>query len=467
MPSVLQKYVDAISGVDTIKHMGRVVRVRGLLIESEGPPAQIGDLAQVERPDGRTVWAEVVGLDGGRVQLMPFAEAGGIEIGTPVIGMGYPLSVPVSDKLLGRVLDSLGRPTDGRGEISSTRSYPALATPPPAMERAPITEKLYTGVRAIDALVPVGMGQRMGIFSASGVGKSTLLGMIARNTSADVNVVALIGERAREVREFLENDLGPEGLKRSVVVVSTSDTPPLARLRGAFVATAIAEYFRDRGKNVMLLFDSVTRFARAQREIGLSVGEAPANRGFPPSVFALLPRLLERAGTSAKGTITGFYSVLVEGDDLDEPVSDTVRGILDGHLVLSRRLAERSHYPAVDVLSSISRLQNRVTDQAQQEAAGELRSLLAAYTEREDLISIGAYARGSDPRVDRAIARIDGINGFLRQRITEKSEPEQTLNGLRQAAGLSEASSGEGNTAEAVLLAALGLSGSDDSGGEL
>lgn len=466
MASVLQKYVDAIAGVDTIKHMGRVVRVRGLLIESEGPPAQIGDLCQVERPDGRTVWAEVVGLDQDRVQLMPFADAGGIEIGTPVIGMGYPLSVPVSDKLLGRVLDSLGRPTDGRGEISSTTSYPAIASPPPVMERSPIRQQLYTGVRAIDALVPVGMGQRLGIFSASGVGKSTLLGMIARNTSADVNVVALIGERAREVREFLENDLGPEGLARSVVVVSTSDTPPLARLRGAFVATAIAEYFRDRGKNVMLLFDSVTRFARAQREIGLSIGEAPANRGFPPSVFALLPRLLERAGTAAQGSITGFYSVLVEGDDLDEPVSDTVRGILDGHLVLSRRLAERSHFPAIDVLGSISRLQNRVTSEDQRDAAGELRSLLAAYTEREDLISIGAYARGSDARVDRAIERIDGINTFLRQRISERSSPEDTIAGLKEAAGLSERGTGGGNSAEAALLAALARSGADDTGGE-
>ena len=317
----------------------------------------------------RSVWAEVVGASGSNLRLMPYGEVDGIEVGSSVVGSGEYLNVPVSDKLLGRVLDARGRPIDGKGDIGSADFYSIYNTPPDVLDRAPIRSQLVTGIRALDALLPVGQGQRLGVFSGSGIGKSTLIGMIARNTEADVNVIALIGERSREVREFIEHDLGEEGLKRSVVVVSTSDTPPLARLRGAYVATAIAEYFRDQGQNAMLLFDSVTRFARAQREIGLAAGEPPATRGYPPSVFSTLPKLLERCGTAERGSITGFYAILVEGDDMDEPISDTVRGILDGHLVLSRRLAQRSHYPAIDVLDSISRLATKVSTPEMRRAA--------------------------------------------------------------------------------------------------
>jgi flagellum-specific ATP synthase len=321
---------------------------------------------------------------------MPFSETQGLEVGSTVIGTGDTLSVPVSDKLLGRVLNCLGKPIDGGPDIPVEDVYPAINSPPDVMRRSAITEQIVTGVRAIDGMIAIGKGQRLGIFAGSGVGKSTLLGMVARNTSANVNVIALIGERGREVREFIEHDLGPEGLARSVIVVSTSDTPPLARLRGAYVATAIAEYFRDQGNDVMLLFDSVTRFARAQREIGLAIGEPPATRGFPPSVFEILPKLLERCGTSDRGTITGFYTILVEGDDMDEPIADTVRGILDGHLVLSRKLATRYHYPAIDVMASISRLATRVTSPEVQEAAGYLRRMLSVYADAEDLINVGA-----------------------------------------------------------------------------
>ena len=370
------------------------------------------------------VWGEVVGLRGRTVQLMPFTEVTGIQIGSRVIASGSTLEIPVGDGLLGRVVGPLGRPVDGRGDVGSRDLYPVFAEPPDPLERRPIREQLVTGIRAIDGLSATGKGQRMGIFSGSGIGKSTLIGMVARNTRADVNVIALIGERGREVREFIENDLGPEGLARSVVVVSTSNSPPLARLRGAFVATTIAEYFRDQGKDVMLLFDSITRFARAQREIGLATGEAPATRGFPPSVFSTLPKLLERSGTSAVGSITGFYAILVEGDDMDEPVSDAVRGILDGHVVLSRRLAQRDHYPAIDVLDSVSRLSNVVTSTELQQAAGYVRRLLAVHREAEDLINVGAYAAGSNRDIDEALEKLPAINSFLRQAVTERSTVE-------------------------------------------
>ncbi|THB68873.1 MAG: FliI/YscN family ATPase, partial [Spirochaetaceae bacterium] len=327
------------------------------------------------------------------------------------------------------VIDSMGNPVDGKGPLQIDGVYPVLSTPPDALSRRVINEQLHTGVRAIDGLNAVGKGQRVGIFSGSGVGKSTIIGMIARNTSADANVIALIGERGCEVREFIENDLGPEGLKRSVVVVSTSDTPALARLRGGYVATAIAEFFRDQGKDVMLLFDSVTRFAMAQREIGLTRGEAPASRGFTPSMFAELPRLLERSGTASKGSITGFYSILVEGDDMNEPVSDTVRGILDGHIVLSRQLAEKYHYPAIDVLASLSRLANKITPSEMQQAAGNMRRMLAVYRDAEDLINVGAYSRGSSPDIDKAIELVPEINRFLQQKTSETS----TLQEVRDA----------------------------------
>ena len=435
--SGFDKYAAVVERTETIRHIGRVQRVQGLLIESLGPQAVVGEVCQIEVTPGEPmVWGEVVGLSGRTVQIMPFTEIDGIRIGSRVIASGSTLSVPVGEDLLGRVLGPLGRAVDGRGDINTRTLYPVLATPPDPLERRPIREQLVTGVRAIDGMVATGKGQRLGIFSGSGIGKSTLIGMVARNTRADVNVIALIGERGREVREFLENDLGQEGLARSVVVVSTSNTPPLARLRGAFVATAIAEYFRDQGNDVMLLFDSVTRFARAQREIGLATGEAPATRGFPPSVFSLLPKLLERSGTSSRGSITGFYSILVEGDDMDEPVSDTVRGILDGHLVLSRRLAQRYHYPAVDVLDSVSRLATKVTTPDLQQAAGYVRRLLATYREAEDLINVGAYVRGSNPDIDEAIEKLPAINAFLRQEITDRASIEDTRVRLLEIAGL-------------------------------
>jgi len=434
---VFDKYTATLEKIDPIKFTGVVEKVRGLLIESHGPVAVVGELCQIVLPKaGKAIWAEVVGLEGKAVQLMPYDEMEGIEVGCPVIAMGEPLSVPVSERLLGRVLDAMAKPIDDRGDVGAAQWYSVFNVPSHVLRRRRITERIATGVRSIDGFVTVGKGQRLGIFSGSGVGKSTLLGMIARNTSADINVIALIGERGREVRDFLENDLGEEGLARSVVVVASSNKPPLARVRGAFVATAIAEYFRDLGKDVVLMFDSVTRFARAQREIGLAVGEPPANRGFTPSVFSLLPKLLERAGTSDKGTITGFYTILVEGDDMDEPISDAVRGILDGHLVLARRLANRNHYPAVDILGSVSRLAPVVNGPVTQKVAGIIRRLMAVYTEAEDLINVGAYVKGSNEEIDRAIDKMSEINEFLIQDIAEKSEIGETIRRAGEIVGV-------------------------------
>ncbi|MFP4509585.1 MAG: FliI/YscN family ATPase [Spirochaetaceae bacterium] len=437
MSSVLfRKYCDLVEDIDPVKYCGIVDRVQGLLLESIGPQAVVGEVCRIELDDGaRSVSAEVIGLHGNRVQLMAYEDVEGIEVGCTVTAIGSVLRVPVSESLLGRVLDGRGRPIDGLGDVHSVTHYPVTNDPPDVLTRSRITRQIETGVRAIDGLVPVGRGQRMGIFSGSGVGKSTLLGMIARNTDATINVIALIGERGREVREFIENDLGPEGLKRSVVVVATSDMPPLARYRAAGVATAIAEYFRDQGHDVMFLFDSVTRYARAIREISLARGEFPANRGYTPSVFSGLPKLLERCGTSDVGTMTGFYTILVEGDDMDEPVSDTVRGILDGHLVLSRRLAQRAHYPAIDVLASISRLENRITDERTRRAVADVRRNLAVYTENEDIISLGAYARGSRPEIDEAIEKIDAIRAFLRQGVEETTTIEDTVAEIQRLAG--------------------------------
>lgn len=425
---MFEKYEAILNEIDPIKYSGVVQKVQGLIIESLGPQVVVGELCHIFVPRGKgMVRAEVVGFHNEIVQLMPFDDMEGIEPGCTVVAMGEFLTIPVSEKLLGRVLDSMGHPIDNKGTIGSANSFPVRNDPPDVLKRKSIDERLVTGVRAIDSLTPIGKGQRIGIFSGSGIGKSTLLGMIARNTKADINVIALIGERGREVKEFLESDLGEEGLSRSVVIVSTSDTPPLSRVRGAFVATAVAEYFRDQGKNVMLLFDSITRFARAQREIGLAVGEPPATRGFTPSVFSLLPKLLERCGTSEKGTITGFYTILVDGDDMDEPVSDNVRGILDGHIILSRKLAQSYHYPAIDVLQSLSRLGVKVTTPAEQEAMGRIRRLLASYTDAEDLINVGAYAEGSNKDIDEAIEKIEQIRSFLRQRIEEKADITETL----------------------------------------
>ena len=435
--NMFQKYNMILNRTDPIKYTGVVTRVMGLLIESSGPQVVLGEVCQILIPGSENpVKAEVVGFRDSTVQLMPYNEIDGIEPGCVVVASGKTLEIPVADNMLGRVIDSLGQPYDDLGSYGVDAWYPVSATSPGALKRQVIRERITTGVRAIDFLAAAGKGQRMGIFSGSGVGKSTLLGMIARNTNADVNVIALIGERGREVREFIERDLGPEGMKNSVIIVSTSDTPPLARLKGAYTATAVAEYFRDQGKDVMLLFDSITRFARAQREIGLAAGEPPANRGYPPSVFEKLPKLLERCGTNEKGTITGFYTILVEGDDMDEPISDNVRGILDGHIVLERRLAQRYHYPAIDTLNSLSRLANVVTEKDEQRAAGKFRRLLAEYTEAEDLINVGAYAKGSNRDIDEAISKIDSINDFLRQEVDDPAPLERTLKSASEILGM-------------------------------
>jgi flagellum-specific ATP synthase len=436
MEALIEKYIDVTERVDPIKCVGRIVKVQGLLIESQGPIAVIGEICRIEAPRGRgIIYAEVVGLRKETVQLMAYQETDGIEVGNRVVASGNTLEVAVSDKLLGRVLDAQGKPHDDKGDIEAAVHYPAMGSPPDPLKRRRITERINTGVRAIDGLLAVGRGQRLGIFAGTGVGKSTLLGMIARNTSADVNVVALIGERGREVNDFIDNDLGPEGLARSVIVVTPSNSPPLSRLRGAYVATAIAEYFRDQGKDVMLLFDSVTRFARAQREIGLAIGEPPATRGYTPSMFDQMPKLLERCGTSDRGTITGFYTVLVDGDDLDEPVSDTVRGILDGHIVLSRSLAQHYHYPAIDVLASVSRLAPVVSGPATNKAVGVIRRLMAVYAANEDLINVGAYHTGSNPTIDEAIQKHGAIEEFLIQEIGEKSPVTDTLSQIAQISG--------------------------------
>ena len=432
----MAKYLDAVERADPIKYVGRVTKVLGLLVESRGPQAVIGEVCQILVPRlGKAAYAEVVGLRQDAVQLMAYEGLEGIEVGCSVIATGEMLQVSVSDRLLGRVLDSMGRPTDGKGDVWSDTRYPAVARPPDALTRKRITRRVVTGVRSIDGLIPIGRGQRIGIFSGSGVGKSTLLGMVARNTDADVNVIALIGERGREVREFIENDLGEEGLKRSVVVVSTSDTSPLSRLRGAYVASAVAEYFRDQGKDVMLLFDSVTR-SRAGRAIGLAIGEPPATRGYTPSVFDSMPKLLERSGTSESGSITGIYTILVDADDMDEPVADTVRGILDGHIVLSRALAQRYHYPAVDVLKSVSRLVGSVTGPVTQKVMGYVRKVMAVYEENEDMITIGAYVKGTNPAVDESIAKHEAVQDFLIQTVEDRAPIKDTLRRLSSLAGI-------------------------------
>ncbi len=410
--------------------IGRVVQIVGLGIEADGPDASVGDVLLIESPGREPLAAEVVGFRAGRILLMPLGEMTGIAPGSLVVSTGAPFRVPVGHRLLGRVLNGLGEPIDDGPPLRPEGFRLATADAPHPLRRGRIRDMLPLGIRAIDGLLSVGRGQRMGIFAGSGVGKSTLLGMVARGADADVNVIALIGERGREVNEFLERDLGPEGLARSVVVVATSDQPALVRVRGALVATAIAEFFRDAGKDVLLMMDSVTRFAMAQREVGLTAGEPPATKGYPPSTFALLPKLLERAGPAEKGTITGIYTVLVDGDDLNDPVADALRSILDGHIVLSRRLAERNHYPAIDVLASVSRVMNEVTEPTQQRAANAMRDMLAAYREAEDLIQIGAYERGSDMRVERALKHMPWIQQFLQQPATDLSGWHETKQAL-------------------------------------
>jgi flagellum-specific ATP synthase len=415
----LSRAAAAIRMSDLARRRGLVGDVIGLIVEATGLQAEIGEVCMVG--DGRRqapVATEVVGFRGGRTLLMPLGELGGIGPGTPVSATGAPFRIAVGPELLGRVINGLGRPIDGGSELTARQWRSTEAQPPDAFSRPRITERVGLGVRALDTLVPCGVGQRLGIFAGSGVGKSSLLGMIARSTTAQVNVIALVGERGREVREFIERDLG-DALGHSVVVVATSDQPALVRIRAAFTATAIAEHFRDQGADVMLMMDSVTRFAMAQREVGLAIGEPPATRGYTPSVFALLPRLLERAGTSPVGSITGLYTVLVDGDDMNEPIADAVRSILDGHVVLTRALAHAGHYPAIDILQSVSRLVGEIVSPEIRVAGQRLRAALAAYHEKEDLISIGAYQRGSDPLVDVAVALRSRIDGFLRQRVDD------------------------------------------------
>jgi len=430
--SVLSQYSERVARSRAVQVRGRVTHVLGLVIEAQGPAVSIGELCYILDEDGRRLAAEVVGFRDQKVLLMPLGDMKGIHPGSEVIAAGHRLLVPAGRQVLGRVLDGLGRPIDGRGPVEAEAQCPIEREPINPLVRRRISEPLGTGVRSIDAVLTCGRGQRVGIFSGSGVGKSLLLGMIARQTEADVNVIGLIGERGREVREFLEKDLGEEGLKRSVVVVATSNQPALVRLKGAQTVAAIAEYFRDQGLDVMLMMDSLTRCAMALREIGLAVGEPPTTKGYTPSVFAALPKLLERAGTSDAGSITGLYAVLVEADDMSEPVADAVRAILDGHIVLSRDLATRNHYPAVDVLASLSRVMIDIVPREHLEAARRLQHHVAVFTRAQDLINIGAYKRGSNAEIDRAIAMIGKIEAFLRQDINERSDYRAAVQALME-----------------------------------
>lgn len=429
-------YKKILNSVNPIAKIGKVVEIIGLIIEADGPESSIGDLCHIISDDMPPIWAEVVGFREDRILLMPLGSIDGLKAGAKVVNTGEDMKVKVSDSLLGRVLDGLGNPIDGLGEISADKYYSTSGKLINPLARKPIDEPLSLGIRAVDGLITIGKGQRMGIFAGSGVGKSTTLAMMAKNTSADINVIALIGERGREVREFIEHTLGVEGMKRSIVVVATSEQPSLVKIKAAFVACAIAEYFRDKGKDVLFMLDSVTRIALAQREVGLAVGEPPATRGYTPSVFALMPKFLERAGCNEYGTITGLYTVLVEGDDFNEPVSDTARSILDGHIMLSRSLAHKNHYPAIDVLQSISRVMNNVVSKEHKEAAGKIRALLASYAKNEDLINIGAYQRGADPLTDKAIAIMDKIEEYLIQSTDEKTNYETSVENLIKLAQL-------------------------------
>jgi len=413
----LDRFADRLARVDTVPVTGRVVRSVGLVIESRGPRARVGEICELlGAPGAAPLPLEVVGFREGVLLTVPLGGTSGIRPGDRIVSRGMVSAMPVGPGLLGRVIDGLGRPLDGRGDIDACTDYPLYPPPLNPLDRDGIVAPIGTGVRVIDALLTCGRGQRLGLFGGSGVGKSTLLGMMARATAADIAVIALVGERGREVRGFLENDLGPEGLSKAVVVASTSDNPPLVRIRAAYAATAIAEYFRDQGLNVLLMMDSVTRFAMAQREIGLAAGEPPTAKGYPPSVFAMLPGLLERAGNvSGRGSITALYTVLVEGDDTNEPIADAVRGILDGHIVLSRDLAARNHYPAIDVLQSISRTMPDVTSVEHRVKAGRVRGWLSTLRDSEDLVSVGAYVAGSTPRIDEALAKRDTVDAFLRQ----------------------------------------------------
>lgn len=419
--SVLQK--------EYIKKLGKVSRVVGLTIEADGPDVSIGNCCKINTRDNKSVLAEVVGFKDKKILLMPYGDIEGVSLGNTVEGTDYPLAVKVSDQLLGRVLNGLGEPMDHKGPLVFKKEVSTTNTAPDPLSRNRIKDQISLGVKAIDGLLSIGKGQRVGIFAGSGVGKSTLMGMIARNTTADINVIALIGERGREVKEFIEKDLGEEGLKRSVLVIATSDQPALVRLKAAEVATSIAEYFREQGKDVLLLMDSLTRYAMAQREIGLAIGEPPVSRGYTPSVFSIMPKLLERAGNSDKGSITGLYTVLVDGDDLTEPVTDTARGILDGHIVLSRKLANKNHYPAIDVLASVSRVMSDIVSKQHKSNAFEIKKLMGVYSDAEDLINVGAYVKGSNEDIDIAIEKHKEIIQFL----TQSTEDKFTLDEVSSA----------------------------------
>ena len=428
-----QHLQEVLAQADTFTLTGQVQEMVGLTIRSRGPHSAVGGVCRIDLPSPHApIMAEVVGFRQGQVLLMPYGEVRGIRPQARVVLTGRQARVPVGEHLLGRVIDGLGKPLDGRGPLLSQVSYPLYAPALNPCTRKTISEPVDVGIRAINGLLTLGKGQRVGIFAGSGVGKSTLMGMVARHTRADISVIGLIGERGREVKDFLENDLGPEGLARSCVVAATSNTPPLVRLRGAYLATTIAEYFRDQGKDVLLMLDSITRFAMASREIGLAIGEPPTARGYTPSVFSQLPHLLERAGTCAgEGSITGIYTVLVEGDDMLEPIADAVRAILDGHIVLSRDLADRGHYPSIDLLGSISRLMPQITDPEHQSDREKLIRVLAAYRRAEDLININAYVRGANQEIDYALDKIEPVNLYLRQRIEEAVPLSQSVQQLR------------------------------------
>lgn len=430
----LQEMLDVLDEADLTVCSGSVNKVVGLAVDSIGPPVNMGEVCNIYPAKGKEpIQAEVVGFREKHMLLMPFDKLSGIAPGSRVESTGMAFSIPVGMSLKGRVIDGLGKPIDDKGPIEAETSYNINGKPSNPLTRPRITEKINLGVKAIDGLLTCGRGQRIGIFAGSGVGKSTLLGMIARNANADINVIGLVGERGREVRDFIEKDLGEEGMKKSVLVVATSDRPAMARLKCALVATTIAEFFKDRGKSVILMMDSLTRFAMAQREIGLATGEAPVSRGYTPSMFSLMPQLLERSGNFETGSITGIYTVLVEGDDMNEPVADTVRGILDGHIVLTRSLAMKNHYPAIDVLRSISRLMTEIVPREHIDLAGRIRNLMATYENYADLISIGAYKEGSNPEVDEAIKYHEPIENFLKQWVDDRFDAAKTFELMQNA----------------------------------
>lgn len=422
----LKSFEKKIESRPLFAQLGKVSRIIGVTIESTGPNSAIGDLCKIKLRDGTTVLAETVGFSDNKVLLMPLEDVGGLYVGAPVEKVEDKITIKVGTDLLGHVLDGIGRPIDGN-KIKHYENKSIYSSAPNPLVRKRIKEPLSVGVRAIDGFLTLGKGQRIGIMAGSGVGKSTLLGMIARNTSADINVIGLIGERGREVREFIEKDLGEEGLKRSILVVSTSDSPALLRVKALYTATTIAEYFRDLGYDVLMMVDSITRWAMAQREIGLSIGEPPTTRGYTPSVFANMPKILERAGNSVNGSMTAIYTVLVEADDMNDPIGDSVRSIVDGHIVLSRKLADSSHYPPIDILASVSRLMTEVADKEHLEASKFIKDIYASYIDSKDLIEVGAYKKGSNPKVDVALAEIENINNFLRQDIYEKTDYKETL----------------------------------------